>query len=94
MRVVRTAWHDWYVDDSGESAVFVATGVIAMSELATTLLELVGDADEGRGLEAIAVGLAEVYGAPEGDVVETTSARIAELVDVGVLRLVDIESVS
>ena len=83
MRVSREPWHDWYVQD-GESAVFVGDAVAVLSELATTLVELVGD---GTDLETLARGLSAAFGPPEGDPLEVTHTRVAELVSSGILAL-------
>ncbi len=45
MRITRTEWHDWYLDGD-ESAVFAGDKVTVLSELATTLVTLVGDGVE------------------------------------------------
>lgn len=83
MHLTRTDWHDWYVED-GESAVFVGDSVVVLSELATTLLDLVGD---GAELSEVATGLAAIYGAPDGDATEATRLRVLELVDRGLLSV-------
>lgn len=81
MHVTRTEWHDWFVD-AGESAVFVNDKVAVLSELATTLVELVG---EGADLQALSEGLTAAFGVPEGQPRELTRERVAELVTNGVL---------
>ena len=85
MRVSRTAWLDWYVDDAGgESAVFVDGRVLVMSELATTLLDLVA---APRDIADLATALSGLYGPPEGDEVAVTSALVDDLVAEGVLAV-------
>lgn len=81
MHVTRAEWHDWYVE-SGESAVFVGDKVTVLSELATTLLGLVGD---GADLADLAEGLTAAFGSPDGDAVDATRSRVLELVEGGVL---------
>jgi hypothetical protein len=85
VRVSRTDWLDWYVDEAlGESAVFVDGRVLALSELATTLLDLVGD---GRDLDELAAGLSAAFGPPEGDEVEVTTALVTDLATERVLSI-------
>lgn len=82
MAVTRTDWLDWYVVE-GESAVFVEGRVVVLSELATELVDLVGD---GASYAELADGLALRFGRPEGrDLVAETAQRVRELAEVGVL---------
>lgn len=82
MRVTRSDWLDWYVADR-ESAVLVGDQVLVLSELATVLVDLVG---EGASNEELAAGLASQFGLPEErDLLAETSARLRELIDAGVL---------
>ena len=75
MRVTRTDWLDWYVDDDlGESAVFADGQVIVLSALATSLVDLVGD---GVDLQHLADGLVERHGGPATDALEATRERVA-----------------
>ena len=78
---------DEYVED-GLSAVFVDNQVVALSELATMVLALVGDAGMTRGdLETLLV--AEVGEPDDGTVGEALEPILAALVDQSLIALDD-----
>jgi hypothetical protein len=82
--VLREQLDDWYVDGT-ESAVLVGDQVMVLSELATMVVELVGDS--GIPLPDLAVALASRFGSPEASTPLTaTAAVVHELSQSGIVR--------
>ena len=77
---------DWYVDGD-ESAVFVENQVIVMSAAATTILQVIGE--EAASSSDIGAALVKRFGPPEGSTEEAVTAMVQDLVQAGVLRVVD-----
>ena len=74
---------DWYVAGD-RSAVMVGGQVLLLSELATTVVELVGE--DGLALDSLAGELTRRFGAPQGKgAVESTAEAVQVLVREGVL---------
>ena len=78
---------DEYVDGA-VSAVFVGSQVLALSELATLVLELVGDGEITRG--ELERRLEQEVGAPqEGTVADALEPILAALVERSLLQVTD-----
>lgn len=85
MRVRRAAFLDEYVE-GGESAVLVEDQMFVLSELATTILEAVGDGTVDVGQVAAVLG--QAFGSPPDgvDLVEATTAAVQELAARGLVE--------
>ncbi|MDO9454963.1 hypothetical protein [Nocardioides sp.] len=87
MRVARTDWTDWYVDND-RSAVFVGGQVVVVSVLATSLLRYVGS---GIDVADLAAALVDEFGAPDGvDAASVTTTAVGDLLACGVLTEVSL----
>jgi hypothetical protein len=78
--------HDWYVEeaDPPRSTVFVGDQVLVLSEMATSILAIVGP-DGQASLEEIEARLVEEYGDPGAGAREMVLAKVTELIEQGVL---------
>lgn len=86
MKVRRVPWLDEYVE-GGESAVLVDDQVFVLSQLGTTILEVVGDSVVE--VEQVAAVLGETFGAPPDatDLVDATIGALRELAEQGLVEL-------
>ncbi|MCW2847273.1 MAG: PqqD family protein [Marmoricola sp.] len=85
--VRRGGLDDWYVVGD-RSAVLVGGRVLLLSELATVVVELVGES--GLGLDSLADALGKHFGAPPaGSPTEATAEAVRVLVHEGVLATGD-----
>lgn len=82
--VLREPVDDWYVDGP-ESAVLVDDQVMVLSELATAIVELLGDS--GISLPDLSAALASRFGSPDASTPLTaTAAVVHELTKRGIVR--------
>jgi hypothetical protein len=90
VKVRRVPWLDEYVE-GGESAVLVDNQVFVLSQLATTILEVIGDSVVA--VSEVADVLGETFGAPPDgtDLLDATLGAVRELVLQGLVEMPGVE---
>ncbi|MGH3331095.1 MAG: hypothetical protein ACRDPJ_07260 [Nocardioidaceae bacterium] len=88
MKAKRRPFHDEYIEN-GESAVFVDGRILVLSELATSILALMGD--DLVDVSLVAEGLLEAYG-PPGDGVDLEAATSAAMQNLAAEGLVEVKT--